>query len=202
MRTLLKPILLLWLIVAGFSVSESQVKPTLAIVQDAAKEAGLDAASRLQIQDSSHVSVNVHPDHSAWYIRTPFELGLESSGHVHTMTGGGQPLEVTLNELSVRYDQLRRTGFFGGRIVDRIITVRILTASRNSTAGSPATPIEFKKEVRDTVLVSSVPALEESSVPATHGTLPDEGFFDWFLEPFILVGAVAVSVYLLYQVRS
>jgi len=61
---------------------------------------------------------------------------------------------------------------------------------------------EFREAMRDTIQVSQVPLLEDPNVPVTQGTLPAEGFFSSLAEPLIMIGAVAVAVYLLFTVRS
>jgi hypothetical protein len=54
----------------------------------------------------------------------------------------------------------------------------------------------------DVVEVSLIESLENPSVPQTHGVFPPEGFFAGWAEPLVLLGAVAVAVYLLFTVRS
>jgi hypothetical protein len=39
-------------------------------------------------------------------------------------------------------------------------------------------------------------------VSVTQGTLPGEGFFSSLVEPLVMIGAIAVAVYLLFTVRS
>jgi hypothetical protein len=36
----------------------------------------------------------------------------------------------------------------------------------------------------------------------TKGYLPPEGFFSTWAEPLVIIGAIAVAVYLLFTVRS
>ena len=61
---------------------------------------------------------------------------------------------------------------------------------------------EFREELHDTIRVSAIPSLEDPGVPLTQGALPPEGFFSSLVEPLVMLGAVAVAVYLLFTVRS
>jgi hypothetical protein len=61
---------------------------------------------------------------------------------------------------------------------------------------------EFREVMVDTVRMAEIPTLEDPNVPQTQGTRPSEGFFSSLAEPLIMLGAVAVAVYLLFTVRS
>jgi len=54
----------------------------------------------------------------------------------------------------------------------------------------------------DTVAVSDVGDIEQASIPVTRGVLPAEDFFSGIAEPLVVVGAIAVAIFLLFTVRS
>jgi hypothetical protein len=60
----------------------------------------------------------------------------------------------------------------------------------------------YEEQVADTIMTSDVPSVENSALPVTVGRVPESGFFSNLAEPFIVIGALAVGVYLLFAVRS
>jgi hypothetical protein len=54
----------------------------------------------------------------------------------------------------------------------------------------------------DTIALSQVERIEHASLPVTRGRVPPEDFFSGIAEPLIIVGAVAVAIFLLFTVRS
>jgi hypothetical protein len=54
----------------------------------------------------------------------------------------------------------------------------------------------------DTVSASDITSIEHPNVPATHASLPSEGFFSGWAEPLVVVGSIVVAVFLLFTIRS
>jgi hypothetical protein len=61
---------------------------------------------------------------------------------------------------------------------------------------------ERKAAYADTILLSQVESIEQPAIPSTRGTVPPEDFFSGLVEPLVIVGAVAVAIFLLFTVRS
>jgi hypothetical protein len=107
-----------------------------------------------------------------------------------------------IEQMSVTYENARRTWLFGEQIVDRCVTLN--SSVKLVEQGTGAIPLarSFSVTLRDTVPVVSLESLETPGIPATHAIAPASGFFPSFVEPFVLIGSVAVAVYLLFSVRS
>ncbi|HEX7070613.1 MAG TPA: hypothetical protein VF190_07395, partial [Rhodothermales bacterium] len=54
----------------------------------------------------------------------------------------------------------------------------------------------------DTVRVADLALLEDRAFSETVGNRPEGGFFRRVIEPAVLVGAVAVGVFLFFSLRS
>ena len=128
---------------------------------------------------------------------------LQSEGYTVVMA---QPAayfaELGVLDMHVAYDDVRRDGLFGAKIVDREVTLNIGARLVEQRSGMLIVNREFRQSVRDTVEVSEIHQLEDPYVSVTQGNLPAEGFFSSLAEPLIMLGAVAVAVYLLFTVRS
>ena len=100
----------------------------------------------------------------------------------------------------VSYEDPRRDGFFGPKIVDRVVTLAVRT--RFSTSSTPPLSGEWTRSVRDTVSYDRLESIEMPGVPMTHGSQPAQGVWQGLLEPLIVVGSIGVAVLLLFAVRS
>ena len=201
-KSVVKTIVLSMVIFMFHAYGQGQTTSNLTLFQNLARTAGKEAAERLSPSDSSGVALIIHPEANAWILKSAFAEGVERSGRFTVRLSAFRTLEIVAHDLSVGYRDQRRDGMFGDLVVDRVVHLG-LTASTSSGIGAVSlSPYEFDRTVCDTIRVSSISSVEESSVSATHGVLPPEEFFDWFLEPLILMGAIAVSIYLFFHVRS
>jgi hypothetical protein len=167
-------------------------------MQRLAKEIGQELRiSEPGTLDSSLV-VRAVPRETAWPVEQDFVAGLKlgySKGEGLSIVA----CELGLLDARVEYDDIRRDGFLGRKIVDRVVRIAV----RVKLEGGRGTRYrEFQKEARDTVGVSGVDRLETAGLPMTRGSLPAQGFFDDLIEPVIFLGSIGVAVYLLFVVRS
>jgi len=103
---------------------------------------------------------------------------------------------------NVHYDNIFHTGIFGQKFLTRSITsqvsFRILSGINNEILTSKTTDKTFI----DTVAMDALPAIENRSIKSTLGILPPDPFLDKVIEPFIIIGAAGVAIYLLFHIRS
>lgn len=153
--------------------------------------------------DSLRLLLTVKPEGTAWLIQGDIAQSLQKSGRtvVVAMPAAFQ-VDVAIMEMHVEYENVRTDGFFGGKIVDRTVQLRVNARIADPRSGVIIVARGLHNEFHDTVGVSEIPALEDPNVPATQGALPGEGFFSSLVEPLVMLGAVAVAVYLLFTVRS
>jgi hypothetical protein len=103
--------------------------------------------------------------------------------------------ELAITEAQVTLEDVRRDGFLGPSIVDRVVRLA-------GTAKGEGTYVDFRRTLRDTVRLSDIDRLASPSIPFTRMSPPARGFFDNLLEPLVVLGSVGVAVYLLFAVRS
>ena len=152
--------------------------------------------------DTQGVHVTVLPRESAWIVEDSIIDALHRHGAKIAQRYGRYEAEFGLVRLRVNYENIRRDGMFGPKLVDRDVAVTLHARIEDTREGRLLHSGDVSSEHRDTVAVSGIERLENSMVPATHGVLPSEGFFTSLAEPIIMLGAVAVAVVLLFTVRS
>lgn len=145
----------------------------------------------------------VHPAVHAWYLGQPVIEAARARGLTPLESATAQ-LDVTfgVEQLSVSYENVRRTWLFGEQLVDRCVVMSGSVRVVEPRTGIVLVARSFTSAVRDTVPVVSLESLETPGIPATHAPAPASGVFPSLIEPFVIIGSVAVAVYLLFSVRS
>ncbi|MBI4534802.1 MAG: hypothetical protein HY708_00900 [Ignavibacteriae bacterium] len=192
----------MWGICSAQNDSDEQVPETnLEIIRTLARQVGI-RISRTIPQDDS-VRIVVMPRESAWYVETPLLQALREKGILVTGSSSA-PLnaEFGFGEARVEYSNLRRDGFLGTKLLDRKVTLFLSARAVDLRTGSILTASDFEESKIDTIALSDLTVVENPNLPITRGVLPREGFFSNFAEPLILLGAIAVAVFLLFNVRS
>jgi hypothetical protein len=153
--------------------------------------------------DSMRVLVAVKPDATSWLVLGGVAEALHKRGRtVVVALPAAFEADLGILEMQVAYGNARTEGMFSGKIVDRDVMLSMSARLIDQRSGVVMLTREFRETMRDTIQVSQIPMLEDPNVPVTQGTLPAEGFFSSLVEPLVMIGAVAVAVYLLFTVRS
>jgi hypothetical protein len=153
--------------------------------------------------DSVRVLLSVRPDGSAWLVDGGIAQALQEGRRtVVVMPPADYAADLGILEMHVVYRNARSEGMFSGKIVDREVALNMSAQLVDQRSGIMTLNTEFREALIDTVRVAEIPTLEDPNIPFTQGTPPGEGFFSSFAEPLIMIGAVAVAVYLLFAVRS
>lgn len=153
--------------------------------------------------DSSSVAVTMLPKESGWYIEGAFLAELAKRG-LHTAPAGSAryAAEIGLSDARVEYSDIRRESFLGPKTLKRRVYLQLSAKVTVQPAGTLVLAKEFQEESPDTIRLSDIERVESPHLPVTRGKIPGEGFFSNFAEPLVLIGAIAVAVYLLFSVRS
>lgn len=153
--------------------------------------------------DSLRVFLSVKPEGTAWLVQGGIAQALQKRGRtvVVAMPAGFQA-DLGIMEMHVVYGNAHTEGLFTGKVANREVVLNIGARVVDQRSGVVTLNKEFHESMRDTVRVSEIPTLQDPNVPITQGALPGEGFFSSLAEPLIMLGAVAVAVYLLFTVRS
>jgi len=205
MRSLVPLLAVLLLAAASPCAAQEDVSVTtnLRAYQLLATRIGDSLSAQIREADSVRVLLTVKPDATSWLVQGGIAQGLQKRGHsvVVAMPAAFQA-ELGILELHVAYGNVRAEGLFTGKVADRDVLVNTNARLVDQRSGVVVLNREFRETLRDTIRVSDVPMLEDPNVPVTQGTPPGEGFFSSLVEPLIMLGAVAVAVYLLFTVRS
>ncbi len=149
------------------------------------------------------VSLSVVPPDPGWLIEGAIVEGLQS-GSISVVAGVDTTdnLTISIQNLDVEYSNLRGSGIFGGTQVDRRVHIQLGIIARPARSGGALFTRTYEEQMADTIMTSDIPSVENSALPVTVGRIPERGFFSNLAEPFIVIGALAVGVYLLFAVRS
>jgi hypothetical protein len=168
-----------------------------------AQRIGSAIAFKIPHVDSSSVLLSVFPRESAWLIDQALFSGFVQQG-LHVVASGQTQFtaDIGLTDTKIEYTNLRRDGWFGHKIMDRRVSLLLSTKVVSASSGSIITSSDVREQHCDTIAVSDLSNIENPTLPLTRGVLPSEGLFSNVVEPFVLLGAIAVAVFLLFNVRS
>jgi hypothetical protein len=182
---------------------QTSLPTNLEVMRSLAQSIAIDVGAGLPADASHRVSVSVLPKETGWYVEGAIVNGLRKSG---TMLAVSDSVDYTtefgISLLQVLYSDIRRDGFFGTKVVTRDVSVELAVKVMDAATGALLRSDVLSRSSRDTIDVGWVERVENPNIAATKGVLPSESFFSNFAEPFILLGSVAVAVYLLFSVRS
>lgn len=185
------------------SVDSAETSSNLDLMRRLAERVATTVAESVWRGQADTASVLVRPSEFAWYIENALRRGFSNDGmYVIASSGSGLSAEFGIGSLAVTYTNTRRLGLFGSTIVDRKITVDITARVVDVRSGSILLAHDYTESLMDNVEVSHIASLENPMLSVTRGSLPAEGFLSHIAEPVIIVGAVAVAVFLLFHVRS
>ena len=157
-------------------------------------------------QDESIV-VNFQQGEDMWIAQNSFIATLKSSGYKvysgkDSIVQGKIVFDVTGIDLKTRYDDTFRESFLGTKKIKRTVIAALACQMTDMRAQEVIFSKSFSETFSDTVMVDQINTLELPSAKSTHAELPSEDFFDRILEPFVIIGATGVAIYLFFHVRS
>jgi hypothetical protein len=167
--------------------------------RDLADSIGRRVRTAIDVDAQSRVRIAVLPDDLAWTIDEGFAAafgGLAPDGPVtHRVRAG-------MRAATVDYGPPSPDGILGTRRVER--TVRLVLSVECTREGQPEPLLrdDFEASATDEIAATDIERVEHPSLAITHGKSAPEGFLSGIIEPVILIGALAVAVVLLFQVRS
>lgn len=109
-------------------------------------------------------------------------------------------LNYKINNAGVKYSKVVKEGFLGEFSVERKLIYAGEFSLRDKQKFIDQKGFEFS--VKDTVDYKSLQRIEHPMLEFTKGEVPDESFWDVFLEPVVAIGTIVLTVILLFSVRS
>ncbi len=190
---LMLPVLLVW------NPCPAQTVPTnLDMLRTMMGETASEVRTRIAGAGNVRVSVRVVPEDVGWAVDEPVlrELSRPAGG------ADGSALQALLGVRDVRitYGDAEREGLFGPTTVLR--SVRMTVSVRVTRGDSLLYAADLPREAADRIPEGAIASVEHPSLIITRGVREPEGLFRDVAEPLILIGAIGVSVFLLFHVRS
>lgn len=178
-------------------------RPTLRVLQDLMAVIADSALAIPGAPRNATVRLSIQPATHAWYLdRSVFEPAL-GHGFVPSESSAVQyDVRFGIEQIGVTYANAHRTWVFGEQVMDRDIHIAGTVRVVEQRSGTILAIRPFASAMRDTVPVVGIEDLETPGIAATHGALPSPGLFSSLVEPIVLIGGVAVAVYLLFSVRN
>jgi hypothetical protein len=189
----------------GLHAQDSSFAPptNLRVYQSLAASLGDSLAEGVPRADSPRVSVKIAPPDVAWFIQDAVERPFRAKNCIIAGNDSARfGVEFGATVMNVRYSNVRRDGMFGSRVLDRAVVLQARVRLVDRALGTVIMTGERKAAYADTILLSQVESIEQPAIPSTRGTVPPEDFFSGLVEPLVIVGAVAVAIFLLFTVRS
>ena len=166
-----------------------------------------DLLARSGIAQGERIVLRVDAAPESWITRQSFAAALQQAGHVVAVADSAQrpegtTIDIRAPSLSVRYTEPTEEGLFGTRRVRRTVSAEVSCLVTSLPAGTVRLSETVTRALSDSVRVDAVPGIESPGIGSTHGELPQDRFIDRIVEPFVIVGATGIAVFLLFNIRS
>jgi len=153
--------------------------------------------------DSPSIHLIVDPADIRWFLQDAVMQSFRTRGWRTAIPDSARFTgSVGLVRMLVTYANVRRIGLLGTKVLDRKIQITAMTRLEDNRRDLVLWSGERSTEFSDTIELSDIESLEHPSIPATHGSIPAEGFFFGWVEPLVIIGAIAVALFLLFTVQS
>jgi hypothetical protein len=110
-------------------------------------------------------------------------------------------VQFTFNPPVIEYITLSSLPLFGSQLVHRSVTLSCTFIASNSEGRVSAASTVVHSMV-DTIAQSQIFLVENSPIEMTHGILLGKNLYERLVEPAVILGAVGVSIYLFFTIRS
>lgn len=180
-----------------FSISSAQVKTNFEIIQNEIEKNIDQLIYKLDNKNSFGLEINLPNEYSIFstVIKNKFGSGLSI-----TYNNVSHNISYSLNEIQLNYTDCFRDGLFGNFLTERKLVINSsynLSSQMNSLSGENIITV-----YKDTVKIEEIVELENNAYTFTRSEKPKEPFLSGLTEPIIAISAIAVSIYLLFSVRS
>jgi hypothetical protein len=105
-----------------------------------------------------------------------------------------------IENAKIEYPDIFRDGWFGDYLIERRAELNGYYITKTNGRTETAKPFAIIKT--DTIAYDKIKQYELASLPFTQSSVPAEPFFSSLWEPIIAVGAVVVTVVLLFTTRT
>jgi len=196
-------IFLLAVVQGGAGQDEGTLPPSnLSLLDVLVSESASTIIPECQKLNVREFAIQVTPTNLAPYFRNSLVRTFMESGVQVVSVDSARVLQVGIRNGGVHFPSTWKSGIFGSRVAQRVATIDVSFFLDPLQAGVPVFSKNVAREFSDTVAVDIINDLRHPSLELEQGELPSEGIFSGVLEPLVLLGALAVGIFLLFTVRS
>ncbi len=174
------------------------------ILYQVCQEAVASSISDARIPDTSTIVLNIEEGKINHFFAQPLtETFRRQFPSLFTRkTASGIEISVSVGGVSVIYGESFSDGFLTAHRSERRIDVALRMTAIRIEDGKILWAKSKGASFVDTVYVDEIPDLQVSSDQIAKGVMPQRSAMEKFIEPFIIVGAAGVAVYLFFTIRS
>jgi len=192
---------------AGEINTSQGVKTNLECLQYLYGKITAEFIERSKIGSSDSIDLICAQGEDSWIARDAVESALKARGctvfsRKDTLGSAKMLMDAAGFEMKIRYEDPFREGIIGANKSRRVATASVALRLTMRNTQELLFTQSMKEEFADTVRVDDIPGLELPSARSTHGELPSGSFIDRVIEPFVIIGATGVVVYLFFHVRT
>ncbi len=178
--------------------------PTITVMSSACRGIAGSLLDGLNLPAGDSLELRTDSLNDGWIAQGAFTDTMRRRGY-HVFDRPSVPIDllrIQVLRLTVRYDDLQKEGLFGAKSVERTIDAEIEYALVRRGSGEVIDSGKRSRSISDRVAVDAVGSLETPAIHRTQATVPPDTFLDRAVEPFLILGAAGVAVYLLFHIRS
>jgi len=174
----------------------------LSLLDALVNESAVTIIPEFQRLKFSQFGIQLAPTDLAPFFRNSLIHTFTTNGFRVVSVDSAPVLQITIRNGGVHFPSSWKSGILGSRLAQRVASVEVSFFLDPLQEGTLVFARNVSKEFSDTVAVDAVDDLRHPSLALEQGDLPSEGIFSGVLEPLVLLGALAVGVFLLFTVRS
>ena len=180
----------------------------LELIQKVIQQMTDDILTSAHLNPGDSVSVNIPPQECAWIVEQAIVTKMKSNSIIvfsQQESYASVPFlfEVRPVVVQLHYPRIFKDEISKSNLVEREVIAHLSCQIENRRTGEIVYSASLSRNSRDTITVDDVNLAEQGCVKVTHAELPaDENILDKIVEPFVIIGATAVAIYLLFHIRS
>jgi len=209
-----KSYLLIWLsftisqsVVAHENIVEQRTKTNLEIVQTLIGKITQSVVKESKLFVPDTIEIKFHQITDVWIVKEAVTSTLINLGYTlffknDSLTPKKYQFDIVSYESNIQYDSMFRESIFGEKKLKRTISARLTIQATNNKTGEVLLSKSLNEHSSDTVALNEIFKYELASSKSTQGEIPPENMLDRFIEPFIIIGATGVAVFLFFHIRT
>jgi len=209
-----KSCLLIWLpfalnqsVIARENISEPETKTNLEIIQTLIGKFTQSVIKESKLSTTDTIEIKFPQITDAWIVKGAVTSMLINLGYTlffknDSLTPKKYQFDIVSYESNIQYDSMFRESIFGEKKLKRTISARLTIQATNNKTGEVLLSKSLNEHSSDTVALDEISKYELASSKSTQGEIPAENMLDRFIEPFVIIGATGVAVFLFFHIRT